>query len=70
MKIIHSKFESENMEFIKWNSDLAAQLKCDKGIYAVVDVVGTPGIGSFKNIKSRQLIINDYKIEKRLEFFR
>ena len=70
MKLLHSKFEADSMEFIQWHSDLAKQLECDKGIYKTIDVVATVGIGSFRGKKSRQAIIQDYRIESHLEFFR
>ncbi|MBK5243179.1 DHH family phosphoesterase [Clostridium sp.] len=70
MKLLHSKFEADGMEFIQWHSDLSDQLKCDKGIYKTIDVVSTVGIGNFRGKKSRQAIIQDYRIESHLEFFR
>lgn len=70
MKDIHSKFEAEGMEFIKWNSTLSDELQCEDGIYKEVSVVGTPGLSNFRGKAKRQLIIDDVKIEEKLEFFR
>lgn len=67
---IHSKFEYGGIDFIQWHSKLRSDLRCNKGIYPVVDVIGVPAISNFRGIKSKQMILSDYKIDKRLEFFR
>lgn len=71
MKGIHSKFEADGMEFIQWNSPLSDELeKHTDGIYKEVSVVGTLGISNFRGRTTKQLIINDVKVEEKLEFFR
>ncbi|MBU3186529.1 DHH family phosphoesterase [Clostridium estertheticum] len=70
MKDIHSKFEADGMEFIKWNSDLSSKLGYAQGIYKTVDIIGVPSISHFRGRTKRQMILSDYKIEENLEFFR
>jgi len=67
---LHSKFEASNMEFIQWRSNLAEELHCDKGIYKTINIIGTPQTGNFRGRNTKQAIIQDYRIESHLEFFR
>lgn len=67
----HTKFDSNGIEIIKWNSTLYQDLRWTKGIYQSLDVVGSLSLGSFKGIKTKQLILKDARnLESHLEFFR
>lgn len=71
MQLKHTKFESEGLEFIKWNSTLYEDLKCSDGIYKTLDVFGSLSISNFRGKKSKQMIISDVRnIEENLSFFR
>lgn len=67
----HTKFDAEDLECIKWNSQLHEDLKYTKGIYNRMDIFGTLTLGNFRGVKTKQVIIQDTRnLEQNLEFFR
>ena len=67
----HSKFVVEGIECIKWNdSNLAKELQPEEDCSVSVDVLGTLQLSNFAGKKSKQIIIQDYKVKQELDFLK
>ena len=67
----HSKFSVDGIECIKWNdSNLAKELQPEEDCSVSVDVLGTLQLSNFAGKKSKQVIIQDYKVKQILDFLK